>query len=66
MVYANIFEIVFGKFNYRLEFYLVILLLYYKNIKVYLYYIILFFYLTVRLKIKDCGEPLFYTQKVIK
>lgn len=62
IAYIYTFGVIISKFHYCYKLYLVILLFIYKETKVYLYHILLFFCLTVYLKIK-CGKKLLFDVK---
>ena len=60
-----IFNITVVKFGYEQKLYTIVLFKINKNLKIYFYYIILFFYLAISLKIKDKKKFLFYIKKII-
>lgn len=66
MIRANIFNIILYKLNYWLEFCLIILLIFIKNLKINLFYTILIFCLVINLIIEYHRKLLFNIKKIAK
>ena len=61
----SIFDIIVNKLYFYQKFYIVVLFEIDKNLELYLYYTIFFFYLVVNLKIKDNKNLLFNKKEVV-
>ena len=65
MLNISIFDIIVNKLYFYQKFYIVVLFEIDKNLELYLYYTIFFFYLVVNLKIKDNKNLLFNKKEVV-
>ena len=62
---TNIFGFIISKFSYQQKVYLVILFKISKNLKVYSYYTILFFYFLINTEIKNSKKTQFGSKKIV-